>query len=90
MRMKQQNGMLFLDSLTIAGPLKAVLIAAIFCLIIMAPSQDLHAEGELPRFDRVRILDKPRIIADAELTNQAGESFKISDLGNGAPPSITP
>jgi len=59
---------------------KAVLAAAFSCFVILAPLQNLHAENEIPSFDRVRVLAKPRLIADAELTDQTGKPFKLSDL----------
>lgn len=58
-----------------------VLLAAVFCCSAwMLSSQVAYAESEIPSFDRVRVLAKPRPIADAELTDQDGKPFKISDL----------
>lgn len=36
--------------------------------------------GELPTFDRVRVLESPRQIDDARLLNQDGQDFLFSDL----------
>ena len=48
------------------------------CLLAVSPAHD--AWGEIPGFDRVRVLPAPRLIGDAELTNQNGEPFKLSTL----------
>jgi protein SCO1/2 len=39
------------------------------------------AWGEIPSLDRIRVLSSPRPIADAELTDQFGEPFRLSSLG---------
>ena len=70
----------FFDSLINTEGLNAVLTAAFCCFVFFVPLQDLHAESEIPSFDRVRVLERPRLIADVELTDQAGKPFKISDL----------
>ena len=40
----------------------------------------VFASGSLPQFDRVMVLPEPREIADAELTNHDGESFRLLQL----------
>jgi len=80
MRKLELSGISFIDSLIHTGRLKAVLTAAFCCFVILAPLQDSRAENEIPNFDRVRVLAKPRLIADAELTDQNGKPFRISEL----------
>lgn len=36
--------------------------------------------ADLPTYDRVRVLPEPRMIADAELTDQNGRPFRLSSL----------
>lgn len=60
---------------------KARLSRALVCLIAAAAftwSADLLSQ--LPSFDRVRVLETPRIVDDAELMNQDGQPAKLSDL----------
>ena len=38
----------------------------------------VHAE--VPRLDRVRVVETPRAIADAELTNEEGRTMRLQDL----------
>jgi protein SCO1/2 len=38
------------------------------------------AEAEVPRLDRVRVVEAPRAIADAELTNEEGKPVRLQDL----------
>ena len=80
MHIQGMSGVSICNSLTEMNRLKCVLTAAFCCFILLAPFQELHAVDEIPSFDRVRILAKPRLIADAELTDQIGKPFKISDL----------
>ena len=80
MRKQRSNGTSILNSLTKAETRKAALTAVFCCFVFFAAPQDLHAESEIPSFDRVRVLQKPRLIADAELTDQDGKPFRISDL----------
>jgi protein SCO1/2 len=46
------------------------------CLFVAVPA----AWAEIPAFDRVRVLSAPRAIADAELTDQNGEPFRLDAL----------
>lgn len=39
-----------------------------------------EATAEVPSYDRVRVLESPRLIDDVELTDQDGEPFRISEL----------
>jgi protein SCO1/2 len=80
MRKQRLNGKSIFDLLTNVQARKAVLTTVFCCFIFVAALQDSHAESEIPSFDRVRVLQKPRLIADAELTDQDGKPFKISDL----------
>lgn len=51
------------------------------CLFTVSPVWLSHdAWGDIPSFDRVRVLPSPRPIGDAELTNQDGEPFRLSSL----------
>jgi protein SCO1 len=38
------------------------------------------AEAEVPRLDRVRVVEPPRPIADAELTNEEGKAVRLREL----------
>jgi protein SCO1/2 len=38
------------------------------------------ALSALPNYDRVRILQRPRVISEAELTDQDGKTFRLSQL----------
>jgi cytochrome oxidase Cu insertion factor (SCO1/SenC/PrrC family) len=80
MRKQGPNGTSILNSLTKAETRRAALTAVFCCFVFFAAPQDSHAESEIPSFDRVRVLQKPRLIADAELTDQDGKPFRISDL----------
>ncbi len=54
---------------------------AFACLLVVSPLWDVRdARGEMPAFDRVRVLHSPRLVGDAELTNQYGENFRLSEL----------
>jgi protein SCO1 len=47
-----------------------------FALSVLATS----GRAEIPSFDRVRVLSAPRAIADAELTDQHGDPFRLGAL----------
>jgi protein SCO1/2 len=59
--------------------MKTVLLATLACctlpLFAAAP-----ARAEIPSLDRVRVLDAPRAIADAELVDQNGAPFRLDAL----------
>jgi protein SCO1/2 len=38
------------------------------------------ANADLPQFERVRVLPSPKLIDDAELTDQDGDAFQLSEL----------
>src|SRR5262245_35366276 len=40
----------------------------------------LSVNADVPSYDRVRVLEAPKPIADATLTDQDGASFRLSDL----------
>ena len=46
----------------------------------LAVAQCPPASADIPSYDRVRVLEAPRLIADAVLTDQNGASFKLTDL----------
>ncbi|WP_405234374.1 SCO family protein [Lentisalinibacter salinarum] len=48
--------------------------------IFLVMSASLLADGSLPEFDRVRVLESAPQIGEAELTDQDGESVRLSDL----------
>jgi len=52
--------------------------AGLVLLCLLMPAGAIAAE--LPTYNRVRILETPVTIEDAELTNQDGEAFRLSDL----------
>lgn len=43
-------------------------------------SRPFAAVADIPHYDRVRVLDTPRLISDAELTDQRGNPFHLLDL----------
>ncbi len=53
-----------------------LLALAAAALSFIAP----RAQPELPAFERVRVLESPRPIADAELTDQEGRAFPLTRL----------
>lgn len=56
---------------------QALLVAAAFaCVVAQCPS----AKADIPSYDRVRVLETPKPIGDAALTDQNGASFKLTDL----------
>lgn len=57
---------------------QALLIAsAVACLAVAHP---LPTNAEVPSYDRVRVLETPKPISDAALTDQEGRSFKLAYL----------
>jgi len=54
------------------------------CMLGLVAALPLSASGEIPSFDRVRVLKKPIEIADAQLTDQRGEPFQLSQLNGKA------
>jgi protein SCO1/2 len=59
--------------------LNAAGFAAIACFAF-ASLCTVAARAEIPSFDRVRVLSAPRAIADAELTDQYGDLFRLAAL----------
>ena len=60
--------------------LKRLAISLVIFLSGYAQQPIFAATNELPNYDRVRILAEARHIPDAELTDQDGRSFRISQL----------
>jgi protein SCO1/2 len=61
------------------GTRKSLLIAsALTCLLLM--QRPLPANADIPAYDRVRVLETPKPIHSAELTDQDGAAFELSDL----------
>jgi protein SCO1/2 len=54
--------------------LRAALLAGAGVLYAVA------AHAEVPRLDRVRVVETPRAIADAELTNEEGRPMRLQEL----------
>jgi protein SCO1/2 len=54
--------------------------ACAVCLLVSSFWGVDEARGDIPGFDRIRVLSTPRSIADAELTDQNGEPFRLSEL----------
>ena len=54
-------------------------IAAAFALLVVM-QRPLPANAEIPAYDRVRVLETPKPIHSAELTDQDGAPFELSDL----------
>ena len=50
------------------------------CILALLAALPLCASGEIPGFDRVRVLKKPIEVADAQLIDQRGDSFRLSQL----------
>ena len=57
---------------------QALLIAAAFAGLAVA--HPLPAKAEVPSYERVRVLETPKPIGDAALTDQEGRSFKLAYL----------
>ena len=55
-----------------------VLAAAFTCFAVT--QRPLPASADVPSYDRVRVLEAPRPIRDATLTDQDGASFSLGDL----------
>jgi protein SCO1 len=55
-----------------------ILAAALLALLFVPRLETVAAA--LPSFDRVRVLESPRVIEDAALTDQNGAEFRISQL----------
>ena len=53
--------------------------AAIACVALSSLGA-VSARAEIPSFERVRVLSAPRVIADAELTDQYGDAFRLAGL----------
>jgi protein SCO1 len=53
---------------------KSLSVAAVAVLLAGA------AQAEVPRLDRVRVVETPRAIADAELTNEEGRPMRLQEL----------
>lgn len=55
-------------------------IASIALLSLIGGALALPASAEIPSFERVRVLEAPRSIADAELTDQYGDTVRLTSL----------
>jgi protein SCO1 len=60
--------MIKLESRLLAG------VAAVAALVAAG------AQADVPRLDRVRVVEMPRAIADAELTNEEGRAVRLQEL----------
>jgi protein SCO1/2 len=60
--------------------LGATLAALMVCCSVLALATAPRASADIPAFDRVRVLPAAREIGDAELTNQDGAPFRLSEL----------
>ncbi len=54
--------------------------AILLCSLQLSAMPGHAADLELPSYDRVRVLPSPRNITDAELLDQDGRPFKLSEL----------
>jgi len=55
-------------------------LASIAVLALIGSALALPASAEIPSFERVRVLEAPRPISDAELTDQFGDTVRLSSL----------
>jgi protein SCO1 len=55
-----------------------LIVSALACLAIM--ERPAPATADVPSYERVRVLETPKPIGDATLTDQNGASFKLADL----------
>ena len=50
----------------------------LLCVAVVQPAR--IASADVPSYDRVRVLETPKPVGDATLTDQHGVTFKLSDL----------
>jgi protein SCO1/2 len=55
-------------------------LASIAMLALIGSALALPASAEIPSFERVRVLPAPQPISDAELTDQFGDTVRLSSL----------
>ncbi|HSC14865.1 MAG TPA: hypothetical protein VLI71_07085, partial [Gammaproteobacteria bacterium] len=51
-----------------------------FCAAAVAMLLTAGAHAEVPRLDRVRVVETPRAIADAAFTDEEGRAARLHDL----------
>ena len=54
--------------------------AARLCVVLLCGSLSVAAVAELPQLDRVRVIEAPRLIADAELIDEEGQVMRLHGL----------
>ena len=59
---------------------RTVAFAALLSLLAFHGTGIAKADTGLPKYDRVRVFESPRIISDAELIDQEGRTFQLSQL----------
>ena len=59
---------------------RTVALAAILSLLAFHSADIAKADTGLQKYDRVRVFESPRIISDAELIDQEGRPFQLSQL----------